>query len=276
MRTAKIVVRLLLLVLLCALGVATYVYFQTSLAPEGYQPLQLTPDVTQTAANAFINRKIFDEFGNKTQLDQPFDWTLTQQQANEALASMDEIAFQLGGKRGDVERQMNKQGIAGPAVQFKDDRMVLMINSRTYGKVLSLEISFATQPDGRLAVRLEDVRVGRQSVPRWLVDPELAVLESSLAPTPRSATQEAAHEGSGVGMVRASDVGKLLKTIFGAINGQPIRPLLKWPVNHKKVTVQSVELTDGQMTLHLKPIARVPGSAASEPAEPPGIIPFLR
>ena len=275
MRTGKIVLRLLLLVLLCVLGAGTYVYFQTCRTPEGYKPLKLPQDEIQTAANAFINRKIFNEFGNQTQMDQPFDWTLTQQQANEALASMDEIAFQLGGPRGAIERQMNKQGIAGPAIQFKDDRAVLMIKSQTYEKVLSLEISFSSQPDGRLAVRLEDVRIGRQSVPSSLVAPELAALESSLAPTAQSATQEAPQDGSGIGMLHANDVGKLLKTIFGAINGQPIRPVLKWPVNHKKVAVQSVELSDGQMTLHLKPIARAPGSASSDTAEPPGGLPFL-
>jgi hypothetical protein len=272
MRTGKIVVRLLLFVLLFLLAAATYVYIQTGRVPEGYQPLTLPQDQTQAAANAFINRKIIDEFGNKTQLNQPFDWTLTQQQANEALASMDEIAFQLGGTRGAVGKQLEKQGIAGPAVQFKDDRAVLMIHSKTYDKVLSLEISFSSLSDGRLAVHLEDVRVGRQSVPRSLVDPELAALESSLAP----ATQSAAKESPAIGMVHAKDVGKLLMTIFGAIDGQPIRPVLKWPVNHKKVVVQSVELSDGQMTLHLRPIASAPGSAASETAEPPGGFPFLR
>lgn len=272
MRTGKILVRLLLFVLLFLLAGATYVYIEVTRPPEGYQPLTLPPDQTQTAANAFINRKIIDEFGNKTQLNEPFDWTLTQQQANEALASMDEIAFQLGGSRGAIGKQMDKQGIAGPAVQFKNDRAVLMIHSKTYDKVLSLEISFASLSDGRLAVRLEDVRVGRQSVPRSLVDPELAVLESSLAPT----TQSAGQEAPAFGMVHAKDVAKLLMTVFGAINGEPIRPVLKWPVNHKKVIVESVELNEGQMTLHLKPIGPPPGSAPSEPAEPPGGFPFLR
>jgi hypothetical protein len=272
MRTAKIVVRLLLFVVLFLLAGATYVYIQSGSVPEGYQPLTLPPDQTQTAASAFINRKIIDEFGNKTQMNQPFDWTLTQEQANQALASMDEIAFQLGGTRGAVGKQLARQGIAGPAVQFKNDRAVLMIHSKTYDKVLSLEISFASVSDGRLAVHLEDVRVGRQSVPRWLVEPQLAALESSLATT----TQSAGQEAPALGMVHAKDVAKLLMTVFGAINGQPIRPVLKWPVNHKKVIVESVELTDGQMTLHLKPIAPPTSSAASEPAESPGGFPFLR
>jgi hypothetical protein len=275
MRTGKIVVRLLLFVLLFLLAAVTYVYIQTGRPPEGYQPLTLPQDQTQTAANAFINRKIIDEFGNKTQLNQPFDWTLTQQQANEALASMDEIAFQLGGTRGAVGKQLDKQGIAGPAVQFKDGRVVLMINSKTYDKVLSLEISFASVSDGRLAVHLEDVRIGRQSVPDSLVAPELAALEASLAPTTQSAADDGSSSGM-VGLVRAKDMGRLLMTIFGAIDGQPIRPVLKWPVNHKKVAVESVEIGEGQMTLHLKPVAPATRSAGSEPAEPPGGFPFLR
>jgi hypothetical protein len=147
-----------------------------------------------------------------------------------------------------------------------------MIHSKTYDKVLSLEISFTSVSDDRLAVHLEDVRIGRQSVPRWLVDPELAAMESSLAPTTQSATQDSPS----LGMVHAKEVGKLLMTVFGAINGQPIRPVLKWPVNHKRVIVESVELSEGQMTLHLKPIAPLSSSAASEPAEPPGGFPFLR
>ncbi len=274
MRIGKIVLRLLLLVLLCLAGAGVYVYHQACSSPEGYQPLKLPPDQAQAAANAFINRKIIEEFGNQTQLNRPFDWTLTQQQANEALASMDEIAFQLGGSPDAVKRQMEKQGLAGPAVQFKDDRVVLMVNSTTYDKVISLEMSVSSLPDGRLATRLEDVRVGRQSVPRSLVDEELAAVENSLAP----ATQNAEEEGSvigPVGLVHAKDLGKLLKAVFGAINGEPIRPVLKWPVNHKKVAVQSVDLYNGQMTLHLKPIVPNPSSAASEPAEPPGGFPFL-
>ena len=274
MRTGRIIVRLLLVVLLCLAGAAAYLYYQSTRPPEGYQPLSLPPEQTQMAANAFINRKIVDEFGNKTQLNQPFDWTLSQEQANQALASMDEIAFQLGGPQGALKRQMDKQGLSGPAVQFKDDRVVLMVKSKTYDKVLSLEMSVSSLPDGRLAVHLEDVRVGRQSVPRSLVDPQLAAMGSFLSSTTQSAPEEGSAMGP-VGVVHAKDLGKLLKEIFGAINGQPIRPVLKWPVNHKKMAVQSVNLYNGQMTLHLKPVAQDSSSAALEPAEPPGGFPFL-
>ena len=117
------------------------------LAPEGFQPERMTHEEADAVAGDFIGRKIIDQFGNQTQLNKPFDWTLTQQQANQALAAMDEIAFRAGGKAGQVKKQLDKVGLSQLAVRFLDDRLVLMAHSRDYDKVVSVELSFASQPD---------------------------------------------------------------------------------------------------------------------------------
>ena len=267
MSLRRIVKYILLLVLLAAIGIGLYCYYQAQREPEAYQPTPMSPEQAHVVAQEFINRKILEEFGNKTQLNKPFDWTLTQQQANEALASTDEIAFLLGGKRGDIERQLERQGLSQPAVQFLDDRVVLMVRSKKYDKVLSVELSFTLLPDGRLSVQMEAVRVGRLSVPISLVETELMALRGSQAASAPAATQSS----QGFGMVRAKDIGKILKAVFGAIDGKPIQPVLKWPVNHKKVSVKSVELVEGMMTLHLEPVA-ADKSAESEPVELPDIL----
>jgi hypothetical protein len=263
----------LLLVLLAVLGGVFYYYRQAQLVPEGYQPQSMSKEQANGVALEFINRKLVKEFGNVAQHNKPFDWTLTQQQANEALASMDDIAFLLGGKQGDVERHLAKQGLSQPAVQFLDGRVVLMVRAKKYDKVLSLELSFTSLPDGRLGVQMEDVRIGRLRVPRSLVETELTSMRTSMAASAPATTQG----GASIGPVHARELGKVLKDVLGAIDGKPIDPVLQYktPLTGRKikVKVQSVELGDGYMTLHMEPVA-ADKSAASEPVELPDI-PFL-
>ena len=169
MRILKNIVRVLLVLLLLLATVAALIYWQACQPPESYHPRRLSSDQSQTVAGEFINRKLLDEFGNQTGLNKPFDWTLTQQQANDALASMDAISYQLGGKRDAIGKAMDKQGLSGPIVRFLDDRLELLIYSKQYDKVLTVGVSFASLPDGRLTVHLDDVHVGRLKVPQWVV-----------------------------------------------------------------------------------------------------------
>ncbi len=195
---------------------------------------------------------------------------------------MDAISYQLGGKRDAIGKAMDKQGLSGPIVRFLDDRLELLIYSKQYDKVLTVGVSFASLPDGRLTVHLDDVHVGRLKVPQWVVSSELSTMQASLAGDTRETASPA-----GVGMVSSKDMARLLRTFFAAIDGQPIQPELKWRLTHKKVKIASVDLygprpgpdgkpaeSGGEMILHIVPVGTPASAAASQPPEDPDIIPL--
>jgi hypothetical protein len=259
MRVGRIIKRVLLAALLCLLAAAAFLYVQAGRSPEGYRPAQLTGEQADAVASDFINVKIFDEFGNRTQDNKPFDWTLTEQDANKALAAMDEIAYRLGAPEGTVKNKMDRVGLSQPAVRFMDGRLVMMVRSTEYDKVLSVEMSFTSLPDGLMKVGLEGMSVGRQPIPQSLVLDRFGALAAAIKPDDQAASQGSSQSTTGEGMVRAKDVGKLLREVIGAANGQPILPEFKWPVSNRRVRIQSVDLSDGLMTLHVAPVVSSKG-----------------
>jgi hypothetical protein len=191
MRIGKVIKRglLVLLVAAAALGIiAAVLYRQADLAPEDYHPVHLTADEREQTAIRFIN-KVINGFGNKAEMDEPFEWSLSQDEANRALASMDEIAFQSGQERGKISSQMDRMGVSDPVVTFGKDSVRLMIRSREHDKVLVADLAFRMGPDGALRVRLQQASVGRMAIPQSVVEQQLQSLRDAMAPKPAATSR---------------------------------------------------------------------------------------
>lgn len=253
MRIGKIVKWSLIALPLAAVIAAAVMYVLANQSPRGYRPARLDAQQRQDAAQQFINRKIFEEFNNRgVQLGQPFDWTITQEQANEALAAMDEIAFDLGQKpqdRGSVARTMDRLGLAEPAVCFDDDTLRLMIRSRRYDKILSADLGFEFTGEGKLRVRVKAVRVGMLAVPQSMVQDQFRALTGGLT----ASGSDASGAGSSPFGPSSQDLGKVLKEVFLAVEGREIAPAFKYPGN-RPLRIDAIRMSEGKLTLHVRPL----------------------
>lgn len=251
MSTGKIIKRGIAFVAVAIILVCVILYIQANRAPKSYQPRQLTPEQREREALTFINQKIFQEFNNEgVQLGRPYEWSITEEQANRALASMDEIAFGLGGpvnSRGSIQREMDRAGVSGPAISLRDGKLGLMAYSRQFDKVLGAELSFSFNPEGKLLVRLEDVRIGRLPMPHSMIDQKIdslrQMMSGAIPPSPQKSP----------GNISSEDIGRIMVAVFSAVNGQPIVPEFKCPGN-RMVRVDDIRIANGTLTLHIRPV----------------------
>ena len=162
----KKIVRILVWPLVGLMVATGLLYIQASRIPDNYHPARLTPDETRNAVGNFA-RDVAEGFGNKVKMVKPFEWSITQSTVNRYLAAMDEIAFNLpnGVRRGQIDAEMVKLGLADPAVAFADGKVTLMVRSTAYRKVLSAEISVDLVEDNKLLFTLSATRIGKLPVP---------------------------------------------------------------------------------------------------------------
>jgi hypothetical protein len=255
------VVKISLVVLVAALAAAGIVlYVEASRLPGNYGPARLSAEEKEETASEFY-RRIFD-FGNKAQIPDPFTWSLTQEEANQYLASMDEIAGK-GGKAGVVYKAMNDIGLADPALEFHDNTITLMVRAKDYNKVISADIAFEPVGEDKFRVLLRGVRIGDLAIPQSLIHDWLARQQKKLA-SELQAMPSGAGALSPAGEPSLDEVAKVLATVVAAINEQPVSRDLVWPVQKKRVRIESVEITHGQLTLHVVPILRDGGARRHE------------
>jgi hypothetical protein len=231
-------------------GVATagaVLYYRASRVPANYAPAVLSEAQREQAAQDFYNRIV--DFGNAAQYERPFTWSLDEQRVNWYLASMDEIAAQTpNGQPGRVNKAIAQAGFDRPAVRMADGVLTLMVRSSEYDKVLSVDLSPASQADGKLAVKLLAVRVGELTVPDSLVRGQLDQLRKLLDQPADRGGKGGSSDGVG-----SDDLGRLLAAILGTIDSEPIEPEITWPVNHKRVRIGQVDIRQGKLTLHVSP-----------------------
>lgn len=247
MRVGRVIKWSLLAVLLAVVVAGAYIYIQINRPPADYRPARLPPEQRETEARRFIQGKLISPFNDDA--EQPFDWTLTQEQASNALASADEIAFSLGGERDQVKQSLEQAGLADPAIVFRDGGLCLMIYSREFDKVLSAQVAFRVQDDGMLKVELADTQVGSLSMPKTFVRDRVQEVKNQLPPPP-------ANGNGGFGQVKSKDLGKMLTTLIAAIDGEPITPEFVVPQTHRRMRVIAVTIAPGQLTLRLQPLPR--------------------
>jgi hypothetical protein len=147
-------------------------YWMISQVPEGYHPAQLSHAERLQVANTILPSDISD-FHNLVQAGQLDTYVIREGRINSYLASLDEIATELRHARpGSVREQMERIGLAGPAVDLRDGSMVFMIRSTEHEKILSVEIALEVVQD-RIRTEVRSVRVGSLPVPQALVRSQL-------------------------------------------------------------------------------------------------------
>lgn len=258
MRVGKVVVRVILVVVLVLLVVAGVLYWQASRIPDAYDPADgLTAEQRLQVAKNFGQH--LSDFNNIAQRTTPGEWQITQKQLNQYLASMDEIAWYSGSsKRGDVQRQMDKAGISGPAAALGDGVLTLMFRSRKYNKIVSADVTFSYTDDRKLQVRLAQTRVGTLPIPAGLVRDRLGGLKKALSRRPsktpdRRADPAPDRETKGAS---AEDVGRLLAGLIGAIDEAPIKPEFVMRLNRKRVRIDAIRIEPGVATLEITPLRK--------------------
>jgi len=251
MRWKRLLTWLLVLLVILAIG-AGWLYMRLSRVPAAYAPARLTQAQRDEAAGLFIND--VTSFDNKAQERQGFDWILTAEQVNAYLASMDEIAAILEGRRNaSASRVLAEARLAGPAVVLDDGLITFMIRQTEHNKVLAADVRPEMTDAGELRLRLVRMRVGVAPLPESIVEALRDELKLGLA----AALHRAANgEGPGAAIrgVRAEHVRELLAVLVAAIDEEPVAPEFISPISRTRVRVESLRVDDGQLRLRIRPV----------------------
>jgi hypothetical protein len=228
---------------LCAVGA----YVLVSSSPVDYAPVELSLVQKETAARRFFQR--VQEFHNAAEDVKPFAWSVSQDEVNEYLAAMDEIAYQQPDHaRGEVDSAMAATGFASPAVAMHDGKLSIMVRSTKAGKVLWANVSFENSPDGQMRIRLRGAGAGCLGLPGSLENRPVESLKEFLA----------------IGNGQA----KTLRSVLELAGGKPFEPVFGFRKN-RKVRIDAVEIFEGKLTLRLSPVDRKApgGKTVTSPSE---------
>ena len=249
----KMILRILLILVLLVVLAGVVLYVLASRPPADYHPAQLTQKEKEQSARQFVSH--ISDFNNKAQKNEAFEWQITQEQLNSYLASADEIAAnRLGGRRGEVRQALESAGLADPAVAMTDGVLTLLVRSSKHDKVVAADLAFRFTPDGRLAIRLTQTRIGQLPVPDRFLREQLQTVKEQLRRDQQKPVEPAA-QASGPGD-SSEDVGRLIGAVIAAIDEEPITPELVGGLNHKKVRIEDLRLTPGKLTVRAVPIER--------------------
>ena len=247
----------------CVLAVAGVLYLLAGTVPQRYRPAQLGGGDRVQAAKHFYG-KVMD-FDGQAQGTEAFDLTVTQEELNNYLASMDEIAALLPeGHSGDVEGMMAAAGLCDPAVALRDGAVTFMVRSARHdNRILSADVAFRFAPDGRLRVRLGQMRIGALAVPEEAVHRRLQQVRDMLAGSDSAnpSRQRAGEWKNSTGAVAAVSEAAI-KAITAAIDGEAIVPEGVW--RQGRIRVEGVEITADQLHLRLRPLERKTRSTATQ------------
>ena len=235
--SGKKIIHVLVWTLVGLMVVAGLLYIQASRIPDNYHPAKLSKPEARKAVHNFA-RDVAEGFGNKVKMVKPFEWSITQSTVNRYLAAMDEIAFNLpnGVRRGQIDAEMARLGLADPAVALEDGKVTLMVRSTAYRKVLSAEISVELVDDNRLRFTLNATRIGKLPVPSGFLAGKIQALSKKLTGK------------------RADDIAETLAELLSAIDGKPISPPDTWRIQGVKVAIEAITIADGELKLKVRPI----------------------
>lgn len=228
--------------------------------PADYRPLQLDPAGQDIAMRAFFSR--IQDFGNDAGAGKPFQWDMTDGQANSYLAGMDAVAAITDRPFRPLD-VMRRHGFDDPAVAMHEGYLTLMVHAIAQDKVISVDLRPEYNGQGQLTMRVAGVRVGVVPVPEAAVEEGRQKLVGQLV-------GRLAHTDPG-GEVKIGDVsvGKMAQVLSGVLdmlNGKYVRPELVWPLGKHHVLVEKIELHEGSLKLHVTAAPRPP--KASKPSRP--------
>jgi len=238
----------LLLVVFVSAGV---LYLMASIVPAEYDPLHLSYERRRQAADRFY--KVVQDFINSAEDIKPFEISLTQDELNEYLASVDQIIQKLPGPDdANAQKALEQQRISGPMVVLRPGRLTYMARTLEHDKIISFNVAFDLTADGRLGVQVSDARVGLLRAPRSFLQRGLDAVKRR-SPRPRGESTPA-EQARGLAP-SASDVGELLRGLAAAADGEPVLPVFGHRKN-KLVRLVRIEVTQGNMLLGFEPYGR--------------------
>jgi hypothetical protein len=242
----KRLLRVALVAVLLLAAAAVAVYVAASWVPGQYHPADLPARQRNVEGQRFLAMVV--ETRNKVQVREPFSVSISEEELNNYLASMDEIvALVPNRKPGEVRGPLERLGLAEPSAAIGEGVLTLMIRLSEYGKVVSADVSFEFLPDDQLQIRLGAVRVGRLTVPQSLIRGPLQQAREKLAAGMRHTLAGEPERSSA--SVSIEEVSALLGRAVAAIDEKPISTDLgKY---HQRIA--GVELHDKTLTLRFQP-----------------------
>ena len=225
-----------------------------SRVPPEYNPAQLSQDKKEHVVVKQFVRRVMD-LGSEIQAARPFAWEVTEEQLNEYLASMDEIAaVRPDGRTGQVHQVMDSVGLSDPAVSLGDGMVTMMCLWKRHNKVLSVDLVFSFTPDNHVQVHLKEVRLGRLPIPSSMVRSRLEFLKQSMRSRLKALTEADKHPTSKPGGVSSEDMAVLLATVISAIDEEPLpSEIRKW-----RMRIDEIRLEQDRLRVHFTPTATRP------------------
>jgi len=247
MRIGRVIKWSSLAALVVIVATAIILYIQASRPPEEYRPALLAFAQREQAAQELISRLSGEEFNGQLERRVPFTWTVTAEDLNRYVASVEEVAY-LSNQASEPEGLLAGAGFADPAIALGDGVLTLMGRSVEYDKVLSADLVFEFDAQGDLRTRLQRVRVGRLTVPQTLLEDALARLREDLAEQ-----RQQAQAGQPNRDDRSPTVTEFL---FAAAEGQAVAPVFKAFTSSKRGRIRTIDITPEALTLHVEPVQR--------------------
>ena len=257
MRARKAIKRIGVLFLAGVFLVGGALYVQASRIPANYRPARLTVEEKDRAVKSFW-QKFFGEFNDGAQDVVPYTWTVSEKEINAWLAAADEIGASIpSGEPGSVYQEMERLGLADPAVSFRNEVISLMVRSKRHDKILSADLAFDVTVDRKLLVRLVRTRVGRLTLPSAWVQGRIDQLKN-LGPPDTWKETSGGNETTGrsASSLTSEDIASALTNVLGAIDSAPIAAELVWPINKKTLRIEEVQVADGVLKLRIVPLNR--------------------
>jgi hypothetical protein len=223
-----------------------------SRTPSNYHPAHLTPAQQDEQATLLANH--IAEFGNRAGAGDEFWWTITADQANKYLASIDSIVSMAYEKSSTPMAELAKLGFSEPAVAMNDGVVTVMVNYAKYGKILSADLVAGFDKEGKLNFSVRQMRVGDMALPDAVVGQHLDDARVKLMHKLSAAKDET---GARIGPVPVEAFRGLAYRVVEMLGGKYVSPEIVWPVGAKhRVLVDQIVAQDGKLSIHSVPYNR--------------------
>ncbi|MBN1553382.1 MAG: hypothetical protein JXA11_01450 [Phycisphaerae bacterium] len=226
---------------------AAIIFLIASTPPAEYRPFQLTQKERKEAAHHFVDYQ-GAVFFNKVHENISFTHTITEEDMNMYLASLDEIAFLKPFRRdgkddgGRILRAMDKAGVSDPAIKMSDGMITLMVQTRQARKVVSFDLSFEFYDGNYMRVALREVRVGRMPVPPSAVAESIEIMKNSVRR--KNAKKDIGPE----------DFDAMLTGMILAMGDEPVSTKIRF--DRKRIRkIRDIEVKEGQLSIHVVPVS---------------------
>lgn len=221
------------------------------------------PEKHQEIVEKFV-REVSTYLGGKVSLDAgPPEWSITQQELNDDLYLMNEIAARLGypeaRPRDELSARLAEYGLGVPSVQLDDGAITLVaeildcdeleLPSFVCAKQVKLDISCeVVEAEGKLRFWLSGARLGHLPVP---TGPIKEMVQQHIG----QLIEQLEHEVTEAGLpLEGQALGSLVTEILKAVHGDPVESIFNWPGQEIPIRVVKLEIEDEKLTVGFAPV----------------------